>query len=56
MSSPKQLCCPRCKSESVKRIPRSSLVKSIFGFIPLRRFQCLNCLMKFVAKNKSLQH
>jgi hypothetical protein len=54
MSLSAKVCCPRCKSNQVHRVKRSTLVKKFLGFLPLRRFQCLNCLSTFVAKKPAL--
>ena len=41
------ICCPKCESGHIRRIPRSLLIKHFLGFIPLRRYQCLSCLTSF---------
>jgi hypothetical protein len=48
-SSSVTVCCPKCKCDVVRRVPRPALVKSLFGFVPLRRYQCLSCLSTFAG-------
>ncbi len=43
------ICCPKCKCDAVRRVPRPVLVKSLLGFLPLRRYQCLSCLSTFMG-------
>jgi hypothetical protein len=39
--------CSYCESDAVERIPRSGFVKSVFFWIPIRRYICYSCLHKF---------
>lgn len=43
------VCCPKCESWHIHRVPRPLLVKRLLSFIPLRRYQCLSCLTTFAA-------
>lgn len=44
--------CGYCKSDAVERIPRSGFIKTIFFWIPIRRYICYNCLHKFHSIKK----
>lgn len=38
--------CRYCKSTGMERIPRSFIMKTLFFWLPVRRFVCYKCLKK----------
>jgi ribosomal protein L37AE/L43A len=43
------VCCPKCESGHIRRVRRPLFVKQFLSFIPLRRYQCLSCLLTFAG-------
>lgn len=41
--------CKRCGSEDCFRIHRSSLVKGLLGFLPLKHYRCAHCKRTFYS-------
>lgn len=42
----KALICPRCKNEVDTRIHRGFIVKTLFFWLPLKRYICYGCRRK----------
>ncbi len=38
--------CPKCKAPLDDRVPRGAFVKTIFFFLPLKRYICYKCQRK----------
>jgi len=36
--------CPKCNKYSIERIRRSSFIKTVLFWLPLKHYKCFNCL------------
>jgi len=41
--------CRRCGSGHCLRIKRGKMIKTFFGFLPLKRYKCPKCSRKFYS-------
>jgi hypothetical protein len=47
-----QPCCPKCKIPFAERVPRSTIVKFLFGWLPLTKYVCYRCKSKHYTIHK----
>ena len=45
-------CCPKCKIRLTSRSGMSGFLRSILPWVPLKRYQCKNCLNKYLVCEK----
>jgi len=51
-NTPDKQLCPICGCMTDNRVKRSSIVKSLFFWLPLKRYFCEKCVKKFYVLKK----